>query len=236
MKYRILSIFIILLTLLSITVSASSYEFTISTGDGFVSVNHGDDLTVVSEKLNTTPQELNSYFAKNGLLYLSVSDDAKTQIKISAFTDNFSSSVNDISYLDDDTLTEFISAVSEGSDSPAEVVLNNDRKYLCVKDILRDSGGVYTVTQYITICNNKTFYFAGYNEGEDTADEITTAFKSFSLQEKVLDTPDYTIPIAFVIVGIVVFSLVAVIMVIGIIKSYLKDKSANISEVEKNEN
>ena len=210
--------------LLSITVNATGYEYTISPGEKFTSVQYGDDLSEISEKLNMSGDELNSYFHQSGLIYLAVSDDNKTQIKLSAFTDNFSSAAGDISNLDEHALAEFASAVSEDNENMAHIVSNNDRNFVCVKNTRKDSGGIYTVTQYITICNNKTFYFAGYNEGEDTSDDITSAFESFSLQEKPLDVPDYTIPTVFIIIGIAVFSALAVIMAIGIVKSYHKDK------------
>lgn len=236
MKIRIIAVVTALLLLLTFSVSAAGYEYDISLGANFVSAKSGDDLTEISEKLNMTTDDLNTYFNKNGLLYLAVSADTKTQVRLSAFTDNFSSAVSDISHLDDKALDEFISAVSEEDEGGCEVVVNNGRKYIVVKNTLKDSGGIYTVTQYITICNSKTFYFAGYNEGENTSDVINTLFKSFTLQEKPLDTPDYTIPTIFIIIGIAVFSALAIIMVIGIIKSYLKDKSANTIEVTENEN
>ncbi len=239
MKYRILSVIIVVLILLSVPVSASNYEYTITTDNNFISARSGDDLTAISEKLNITLQELNSHFTKNGLIYIAVSEDGKSQVKISAFTDNFSSEVGDIAYLDDTVMSQFIESVSDGSDSPAYVVTNNGRKFLCVKNTLQDTGGVYTVTQYITICNNQTFYFAGYNDGEDTSEEISNIFKSFKLNEasttsgdeKVQSSDKLTISTILINCGIVVFALIAVFALYGIIKSYFKkDQEPNENE------
>ena len=217
--------------LFSLTVSASSYEYTITTGDSFKSARSGDDLTDISEKLNMTPQDLNSYFTKNGLVYIAVSEDGKSQIKISAFTDNFSSEVSDIAYLNDSIMSEFIKAVSNDAVIPAQIVVNNGRKFLCVKNTLQDSGGVYTVTQYITICNNKTFYFAAYNDGEDTSQEMIDIFNTFKLKENVTptsaDTPkvnnnSFTAYATLINCGVIVFAIIAVVCLLGIIKSYSK--------------
>ena len=75
------------------------------------------------------------------------------------------------------------------------------------------------MTQYITICDSKTFYLSCYNEGEDTSAEIKSTFKSFSVNDVETPSNSYTIPTVFVIVGIVVFSAIAVFMIIGIVQT-----------------
>ena len=236
MKYRILAVIVIILMLFSITVNASNYEYTITTGDSFKSARSGDDLTDISEKLNMTPQDLNSYFTKNGLVYIAVSDDGKSQIKISAFTDNFSSEVSDIAYLNDSVMSEFIAAVSNDAATPAQVVVNDGRKFLCLKNTLQDSGGIYTVTQYITICNNKTFYFAAYNDGNDTSQEMIDIFNTFKLKENVTttttDTPKvnnktFSAYATIINCGIIAFAIIAIVCLLGIIKSYSKAQENN---------
>ncbi len=218
MKYRILAVIVILVALLSINVSAATYEYSISPSDNFTTAQHGDDLTEISQKLNMSADDLSAYFNKNGLVYLAVSDDAKTQIRLSAFTDNFSSAVSDISYLDQAALSEFMSAVSEDGESSCELVTSNNRKYIVVKDTLQDSGGAYTVTQYITICDSKTFYLSCYNEGEGTSDEINSVFKSFSLRQIEIEENTDNTPLIFIAIGVIIFTCLAIVMIIGIIK------------------
>lgn len=219
MKYRILTVIIVLLTILNMTVSALGYEYSITPSDNFTFAKQGDDLTQIAKKLNMTTDDLNKYFSDNKLIYLAVSDDVKSQIKISVTEDEFSKKVNDISLLDDNALNNFAKSLS----SDSSIVTNNDRKFVLVNDTHKDSGGIYTVTQYITICDGKTFYFIGYNDGKDISKEITSVFKTFTLNQQQSDSADNNVFSIVIIISIVVFSVIAIIMVIGIIRLKIKD-------------
>ena len=219
MKYRILTVIIVLLTILNMTVSALGYEYSITPSDNFTFAKQGDDLTQIAKKLNMTTDDLNKYFSDNKLIYLAVSDDVKSQIKISVTEDEFSKKVNDISLLDDNVLNNFAKSLS----SDSSIVTNNDRKFVLVNDTHKDSGGIYTVTQYITICDGKTFYFIGYNDGKDISKEISSVFKTFTLNQQQSGSADNNVFSIVIIIGIVVFGLVAIIMVIGIIRLKIKD-------------
>lgn len=219
MKYRILTVIIVLLTILNMNVSALGYEYSITPSDNFTFAKQGDDLTKIAKKLNMTTDDLNKYFSDNKLIYLAVSDDVKSQIKISVTEDEFSKKVNDISLLDDNALNNFAKSLS----SDSSIVTNNDRKFVLVNDTHKDSGGIYTVTQYITICDGKTFYFIGYNDGKDISKEISSVFKTFTLNQQQSGSADNNVFSIVIIIGIVVFGMVAIIMVIGIIRLKIKD-------------
>ena len=234
MKTRIFNLLVVLAIIVLFTASIPNNEFSISLGDEFISAKSGENLEAVSQKLSMTTAELNSYFTDNGLLYLAVTDDAKTQIKISTYCDNFSSEVSDIANLNDEMLNSFIDSVSKKSNSPATIVLNGDRKFLCVKEIHKDTGGVYTVTQYITICNNKTYYFVGYNDGEDTSDRVNSAFENFEvINLNAVPATNYTPQMVLIIAGIVVFSIIALLMIVGIIRNSHKDQGGEENDQTK---
>lgn len=214
-----------LFSVFTVNTAAANYEYSISPGSDFISVKYGDDLTQISQKLNMTTDELNSYFSKNGLLYLAVSSDAKTQIRLSAFTDNFSSAVDDISLLSDEQLRDFIDAVSDKTESSCEVVMCGGRKYISVTDVLKDSGGIYTVTQYITICSGQTFYLACYNDGEGTSSQVKSIFENFSLKTvNAENTYNFTLLKILIGIGILIFTAISVVMIIGVIKSLHKSR------------
>ena len=216
MKYRVLITVVIIMLLLGINVSAEGYEYTISPGENFTAAKSDDDLTLLSQKLDTTPEQLSTYYQQNGIIYFAISDVDKAQIKISVTTDDFSSKVTDISKLDDQALSEFAKLFGE-----TEIVVNNDRKYICTTNTKTVDDANFTVTQYVTICNQKIFYFTAYNEGNDTSAIIANAFQSFKLCEKTSQSPDapnYMLQIVLTIIGATIFAAVAVVMIIKIVK------------------
>lgn len=219
MKIRILAVITALMLLFSLTVSATSYEYNISPGEDFTCVSYGDDMTDIAQKLNMTADELNAYFSKNGLLYLAVSDDTSTQIRLSAFTDNFSSTVCDISHLNEEQLNEFMNSISDNGETDCTITDNNGRKYVTVTNTLNDSGGVYTVTQYVTICDRKTFYLSCYNNGTETSEQVKNIFNNFSLNSVTTEKGGFDIKFVFIAAGIVIFLGLAVVTVISIIKN-----------------
>lgn len=219
MKIRILAVITALMLLFSLTVSATSYEYNISPGEDFTCVSYGDDMTDIAQKLNMTADELNTYFNKNGLLYLAVSDDTSTQIRLSAFTDNFSSTVCDISHLNEEQLNEFMNSISDNGETGCTITDNNGRKYVTVTNTLNDSGGVYTVTQYVTICDSKTFYLSCYNNGTETSEQVKNIFNNFSLNSVTTEKSGFDIKFLFIVAGIVIFLGLAVVTVISIIKN-----------------
>ena len=217
MKYRFLTVVIILISAFSITVSAASLEYNISPDDSFIAVNRGDDLTQISSELDTTADELNTYFDKNGIEYFAVSKDTKAQIKISTYSNEFSKKVSDISLLDEDALVEFAKTFNAGSNN---IINNNDRKFICLINNQEYSDGLYTVTQFITICDNKIVHFTGYNDGDKTSQEITEAFDTFTLNHPASNdnSTNYTLWIVLSIVGVVVFGVAAILIIVSIIK------------------
>lgn len=204
--------------LFSFDISAASYEYNLSPGEDFVCVSYGDDMTDIAQKLNMTADELNTYFSKNGLLYLAVSDDTSTQIRLSAFTDNFSSAVCDISHLNEEQLNEFMNSISDNDETGCTLIENNGRKYVTVTNTLNDSGGVYTVTQYVTICDNKTFYLSCYNDGTETSEQVKNIFDKFSLNSVTTEKNNLDVTFVFIIAGILIFTALATVTVISIVK------------------
>ncbi len=238
LKTKVLIFSIVFALLLSLCVSAKVDTYNISVPNNFTVAASGNDLEAVAKKLNLEQAVINEYFTQNGMLYLAVSDDAKTQVRLSALGDNFSSKVGDISHLNEDMLNEFITAIA--GNHPTSIVENNDRKFVVIKNTLNDSGGTYTVTQYVTIANNKTYYLVCYNDGTDTADEISNIFNSFkitasnnssSADENNEKSKKYSYHIVIAAISGVVFFGIAVLMIIGIIKP-----QKNINEESNNEN
>lgn len=231
MKTKAFVLSFVLMLMFGICVKAQEPQYNITVPNGFTVAQKDNNIETAAELLNIDSTALSERFTKNGLIYLAISNDAKTQVRLSSFNDNFSSAVGDISYLDNDALNEFVIAV--GGKNQESIIENNNRKFVVVKNTLNDSGGVYTVTQYVTIANNKTYYLSCYNDGNETSAEINTIFKSFNFSENQLKTTEEetksTISrgIVFYSIGIAVFLTVAIIMIIGILRNsnFLKNKT-----------
>lgn len=222
MKFRILAIAAVLLLLIGVNVTAADTEYNITVDENFLSARRGEDLSQVSKAIGIDEAELSTYFNKNGLLYIAVSPDNSTQIRLAAFTDNFSTSAVDINNLDDAALQEFLASLSTDTENPATIAESGGRKFAVIAETLTDSGGKYTVTQYITVCGGKSYYLSCYNNGEGTSDTVKAAFESFSITEEA-EQPFKWINVAIVF-GIAAFAVISVVMIIGIIKaSKIKD-------------
>ena len=206
-----------MISLLSLTVSAAELEYNISPDDSFTAVKSGEDLSTIAGELNITTEELDTYFKQNEIDYFAISKDTKSQIKISLHSNDFSKQVSDISLLDDAALDEFAKTFNADSNN---IINNNDRKFICIIDNQEYSDGIYTITQFITICDNKIVYFTGYNNGEETSKEITAAFSSFKLNDHITadNNPNYTLWIILSIIGIVIFVVAAIVIIISIIR------------------
>ncbi len=228
MKTKIFVLSIVLVLLFGFCVQAQEAEFNISVPNDFTVVYKGDNVDTLANQLNIDKSALTEYFTKKGTIYFAASTDGKTQVRISCFNDNFSSEVGDISRLDQTGINEFLSAV--GDDKDANIVENNDRKFVVIKSRLKDSGGTYTVTQYVTIANNKTYYLSCYNDGEDISKQIEDVFKSFSITLPDIDVPDFATQKLIVYIGIALFSVIAIVMIISILKSKLNEKGENYEQ------
>ena len=218
---KVFSIFISVIIMLSgFTAHAESNEFNITVPDSFTVARKGDSLDGVARNLQMDTAKLSEYFSKNGLVYFAVSADTKTQVRLSEFSDNFSSQVVDICYLKENELNEFIKAV--GGENSNELVQNGSRKFVKIQSTLTDSGGDYTVTQYITIANGKTYYLACYNEGSGESAQINEIFKSFSLSSLQTAAEEMKVKMPWYIAGIALFSVATAAGAIRVIISYKK--------------
>lgn len=214
MKFRILAIAAVFILLTGISVSASSVSFDITVGDDYLTARQGENLSDIASVIGTTENELSSDFNKGGLLYLSAAPDNSVRIKLSAFADNFSVKAIDIAYLDDKNMTEFLSTL--GGDPGAVLQESGGRKYAVISETVGDS---YTVTQYITICGGKTYYLSCYNNGKETSDTVKQIFESFTLIQKTESGGSPVWLSVVMIFGIIAFSIIAVMMAVGIIRN-----------------
>ncbi len=214
----------VLVMLFGFNVSAQNADYKISVPDSFTQVTEDQNIDIAADILKIKEADLQNDFTNGDLVYLALSEDGKTQIKILAVSDSYSAAVGDISKLDENSFNEFVNAVD--GESKSEVIQKDGRKFVKIKKVFAstDNTGNYTVTQYVTIANNMTYYLACYNDGIDTSNEVNAVFESFNIPlpdtktAKQSQNDNDTLKIILAVAGIVVGLTVAVFMIIGIVK------------------
>ncbi len=219
MKIRILAIIMVAMLIVTVNTAAAGVSFDISVDESFHRAYRGEDVTEIATLVGAESSELSAEFNKGGLLYFAVAPDNSVRIRLSEYADNFSVEAGDISYLNGDNMQNFLDSLSEKTGSKATVVQNGDRKYATTCETVSGENGVYTVTQYITVCDGKTYYLSCYNEGSGTSAAVERIFKSLKLSNDTAPQSDAEWPFVAIGVGIAAFALIAAIMVIGLIRT-----------------
>ena len=222
----LLGFLVFLLVLGSFFVSAEDYgDFSLNLPNGYKYALKSDEKSEIADIVGLSEKELESYYDKGKLELLAVNSDNTSQIKLSVLEDDFSKKIVSFNNLTDDRLivlaNSFFSGSYEDVAANTKVIKSQNSKYLKYSEKLTDSGGEYTVTQFITVYDKKTYRFSvSYTakQGENFDDEV---FNGFKLKEKE-EAP--SIFKTLVIFGILVFSALIIFAAVGIFKSYKKEK------------
>mgnify|MGYP003291553725 CR=1 FL=1 len=221
MKIKTLIIFVALSIIFSVNVSAmqKSKEFDIKVPKDFTDVYYGNDVTEVAEILGIGNKELSKTLKDNNIIYFAVSPDKSTQIRVSCAEDDFAKKLGDINNLSQKETKNLFKSLKVGNNADFKTDKSNGRNYIRSCEVLKDSGGEYTVTQYITVLNGKSYYLTCYNNGSKTSKEVEKIFQGFSIE----DTYKNLIITRYVVAAsIILFMLICVAMAVGIFKKLRK--------------
>lgn len=220
-KKLILGIITLLLTSIilffsCISASAKSAEdFSITLPDEYITAFHDDNKSDIADAVGISADEVDDYFQKHNLKFLSVNKDNTSQIKLSVLEDDFSKKIISFNNLNNENILKLANSLFTGSyeqvSNGVKIVENNGIKFLKYKENLSDNGGEYTVTQYVTVYNSKTYRLSVFVTGEEQSDLSDTVFNSFSLKQN----SDALSPLVkiFIIVGIVIFAVIIVLSI-----------------------
>ncbi len=189
--------------------------FTIEIDNSFAIATDASEVDTIAERLNMEKSQVASFFRENGLKLIAVSQDTKTQIRISNFADNFSSSVYDAENLTQEQLSQMISLYGESYEN-VEVIESAGRNFAKITEVLKDSGGVYTSTQYITVANGRTYVITCHNPGETTSEDIEKFFSSFNIRNMTDKINGFQFQKKWIMPAIIVMCGIVGISVIGI--------------------
>ncbi len=196
-------IFVFVVFTLTLNVSAKSEEFYV----------YGQDNSSLSEILVMSENELEVYVETSNITYLAVNKTNTKQIKKVEYIDDFSKKVQSFLALRDNEILELAEDLSGIENIKGEVFEKGHYKFLKVSAKTKDSGGEYVLTQYITVNKGKKEILSFYTtDGEDTK-YINEYFKSvFGIKETSATLK------ALSIIGTVLFSLLAVVVLVAIVK------------------
>ncbi len=211
----------LLLLLLMITLVLTGFKggsgFTIEIDDSFAIATKASEVDSVAERLGIERDIAVSYFKQNDLKLIAVSENTKTQIRISRFADNFSSSVYDAENLSDEQIAEMVSLYG-GENKTTEIIESDGRKFAKIVEVLEDSGGVYTCTQYVTVAGGRTYIITCYNPSDSTSKEIEDIFSTFTARDMTTRLDRYSFRKKWIVPGVIIMCAVVGVSVIGICK------------------
>lgn len=202
MLKKIICILSVLLLVFCVTVSAD---------EDFL-VYGEDDIEFFCKTFDMDAGEIKYYFEQNNITYFAINRDNTKQIKRIEFVDEFSKKAVDLSVLSDTEILKLSGDISGFTEAKGEVVKHAGLKFLKLRLESKDSGGNYTLTEYITVKEAKKVVLAFYTaNGEDEA-YIENAF-----MEQFKPKTDYK---PFLSVGILIFVFIGLVAVAFIIKDF----------------
>lgn len=211
--------------LLSLNVLAGT-DVNISVGKDYTVYRDGENTAKIASTVGMSADEFKDYCDKNSIIYFAATKDNSAQIKISAGTTSFSSSIVNLSLLGDDKITSLLPDITGSPDIRGEIVNNKGQKFVKTYISTSDSGGEYTVTQYITVANRKEYVLSLYAPGaESEFDE--KIFESFTADDFIKEEPSksyYKYIILGAIALLIIGSVYIIFTIVRDIKNSPKDE------------
>ena len=217
MKKSVCVLAIIVLSFFILTGFSGGDGFNIEINNSYAVATEAGEVDTVAARLNTDEATVASYFKENALSLIAISEDGETQIRISRFSDNFSSRVYATENLTDKQISEMISLYSSSYDTAA-VIESGGRKFAKTTGLVKEKDGSvdYTVTQYVTVGGGRTYIITCYNPGQGTSNEIKDIFSTFKIEnmtnsiDKYESHKKWIIPLMIItcgVIGLTVFGL-----------------------------
>lgn len=218
------------LLLLSVTVSALSGNAEISVGKEFYT--NGDNAEKTAEIVGLDKDRLESYLEDNGIVYFAANSDNTKQIRISVGESEFSGSVINLSNLSDDKITALMPDITGSREIRGDIVEKDGQKFVKTQISTSDSGGKYTVIQYITVAAKKNYVLSFYTSENEDTDYTETLFKTYKSDDFYSEKSDKS-GYRYVILGaVILLCLVSAYIIFTLIRDIKNEgnKSENNDE------
>lgn len=169
------------LLLFCIQLNAAAADIEISPGEGFYTSD--GDSEAVARTLGMSAAELDAYCGENNIVYIAVNQDNSKQIRLSAARSSFSESVGNLSGISDSSLKPLIPDITGDSGVGAEIIEKNGQKFIKNHLSASDSGGEYTVVQYITVAGKTDYVLSFYTSSGESDEYAQAVFETFSCSD-----------------------------------------------------
>ncbi len=227
-KLLIYVLSVLLITVCPFCALADEVDFELKLGKEYTVARSEEALGELSRIIGMKEAELREYFEQNDLLLLAANEDNSSQVRLSVSDNDFAELIGNLTGLGDGEIEEVAKELTAETQSYT-VKENNGDKFIVITETLRDSGGVYTATQFCTVKSGVMYQLSFYNAGDKTADSVYTAFESFKITppEDTAFPPWVTVSAVF---GIAVFTAIAVVLIIDVVKDIKKRRSKQNSD------
>ena len=167
----------------ALSVFADGTGIKINAGKEFTVLSSGKNEKELASILGITENELIGYCRENSIEYLAVNRDNTKQIRLSVKQTEFSSAVINFSNLSDENIAAVIPEIIGVSNVKCETADKNGQKFAKILLSSSDSGGEYTVSQYITVANKKLFILSVCTAADKDIEYADKIFEGFDAED-----------------------------------------------------
>lgn len=143
---------------LTLSLALSAAEITENPGKEFLVYGDKQSNEKIAEILEETADSLDNYCYNNGIIYLALNEQNTKQIRLYENSTAFSESVGELTSLSDDKITALAPEIA-GDGFHTETVAQNGIKFIKATALSEDSGGKFTLIQYITVTSKRSIPF-----------------------------------------------------------------------------
>ena len=187
------------------------------------------------ENFGYTVSSFKSYLKQNNVLIFALDKQNKTQLAVKCFETDFSKEILELSALDDDAVNKVAKKLVTADGSVYKLDTVNGMKMIEARLSQKSEKESYFSVQYITIRNGKIYSFSLSFEGEESEESINTAWnlvKGFFIKD-VTTVSSWSAANIFEFSVIWIIIGVAVLAIVLIIISFIKDRRKKSAEAEK---
>lgn len=211
--------------MLTVPVFAAGADIQITAPKDFYSYESGQNAESTAKILGLTADELENYCNENGIVFIAVNNDNTKQIRVSVTESAFSSSIGNLTNLSDDKITALmpdITGIKNG-----ELTQKDGQRFIKTAETLSDSGGEYSVINYVTVAAKKDYvlsFYTALGTSTDYTDEVFDSFSSDSFYKETQEKSKFGYVIIAAIVLLASGSAYIIFTLVRDIKSDPKDK------------